>query len=96
MMEEKIIAYKGMDKDMELQLDLLATMQKTYALLYQDGGVCRIGDEYVQLTDDAYRAAFPDATEEKPYTDMFHMMETEYNGVKFMALVMEGNDVQMH
>ena len=84
-----------MDKDMELKLNMLATMQKTYALLYQDGGVCRIGDEYVQLTDDAFRSAFPDVVEEKPYTDMFHMMETEYNGVKFIALVVEENDVQM-
>lgn len=85
-----------MDKDLELKLDLLATMQKTYALLYQGGGVCGIGDGYVQLTADAFRAAFPDATEEKPHTDMFHMMETEYNGVKFIALTKVGNDVQMH
>lgn len=84
-----------MDKDMELKLNMLATMQKTYALLYQDSGVCRIGDEYVQLTDDAFRAAFPDATEEKPYAGTFKMLETEYNGVKFMALVVEENDVQM-
>ena len=84
-----------MDKDMELKLNLLATMQKTYALLYQGGGVCRIGDEYVQLTDDAFRAAFPDAVEEKPYTYEFNIMETEYNGVKFIALTMVKNDVQM-
>ena len=84
-----------MDKDMELKLNMLATMQKTYALLYQDSGVCRIGDEYVQLTEDAFRAAFPDVVEEKPYTDKFHILETEYNSVKFMALVTEGNNVQM-
>lgn len=84
-----------MDKDLELKLNMLATMQKTYALLYKDGGVCGIGDEYVQLTDDAYRAAFPDAEEEKPYTNMFHMLETEYNGVKFIALTRVENDVQM-
>ena len=81
---------------MELKLNMLATMQKTYALLYQGGGVCRIGDEYVQLTDDAFRAAFPDAVEEKPYTDEFNIMETEYNGVKFIALARVENDVQMH
>lgn len=85
-----------MDKDMELKLNMLATMQKTYALLYQDGGVCGIGNDYVQLTDDAFRAAFPDAVEEKPYTDEFNIMETEYNGVKFIALAWVKNDVQMH
>lgn len=84
-----------MDKDMELKLNMLATMQKTYALLYQDGGVCGIGDGYLQLTEDAFRAAFPDAVEEKPYTDEFNIMETEYNGVKFIALAMVENDVQM-
>ena len=75
-----------MDKDMELKLNMLATMQKTYALLYQDSGVCRIGDEYVQLTEDAFRAAFPDVVEEKPYTKNFNLMETEYNGARFIAL----------
>ena len=84
-----------MDKDMELKLNMLAAMQKTYALLYQDCGVCRIGDEYVQLTEDAFRAAFPDVVEEKPYTDEFNIMETEYNGVKFIALTRVKNDVQM-
>lgn len=85
-----------MDKDMELKLNMLATLQKTYALLYQETGVCRIGDEYVQMTEDAFRAAFPDAVEEKPYTDEFNIMETEYNGVKFIALAWVKNDVQMH
>lgn len=84
-----------MDKDMELKLNMLATMQKTYALLYQDSGVCRIGDEYVQLTENAFRAAFPDVTEEKPYLEKFKLLETEYNGVKFIALAVEENDVQM-
>lgn len=83
-----------MDKDMELKLNMLATIQKTYALLYQGTGVCGIGDDYVQMTADAFLAAFPDVTEEKPYTDKFNMLETEYNGVKFIALTYkESTDV---
>ena len=84
-----------MDKDMELKLNLMATMQKTFAILDQEIGICGINENRVHLTENAFRAAFPDAVEEKPYTDKFHILETEYNGVKFMALVMEGNDVQM-
>lgn len=83
-----------MDKDMELKLNMLATIQKTYALLYQETGVCNINDEYVQMTADAFRAAFLDAVEENPYTDKFNMLETEYNGVKFIALIYkESTDV---
>ena len=85
-----------MDKDMELKLNLMATMQKTFAILDQEMGICGINKDRVHLTENAFRAAFPDVTEEKPYTDMFHMLETEYNGVKFIALTRVENDVQMH
>lgn len=84
-----------MDKDMELKLDMLATMQKTCALLDHEMGICGINENRVHLTENAFRAAFPDVTEEKPYLEKFKLLETEYNGVKFIALVVEENDVQM-
>lgn len=85
-----------MDKDMELKLDMLATLQKTYALLYKSGCVCGIDAGAVQLCEEAYRDAFPEAVEEQPYTEHFNLMATDYNGVRFIALTdKEHENVQM-